>query len=135
MRKNHFSGHSRLITMCSTDFITFASLGQTDSKVDPGGPWPPGAHAPVCSLPRSVGRTCDLLLTNRIWQRRWAIQSMMKLHETVTSVRLGPVSADSPFWSGVELACGGALGPGREGRLQLAASKELRPSVSPPVKS
>lgn len=54
-------------------------------------------HLISISDPASQGtppakQTCDLLLTERIWQEWWAIMSVIKLHKTVTSIW----QADSP---------------------------------------
>lgn len=77
-----------------------------DSKERPPLPpihWSPsGFLTVVWSLPLSGCRTCDMLLTNRIWARWWAVTS------TITLLRLYPLLlADSLFgwlWEG-KLSC------------------------------
>ena len=40
------------------------------------------------SLPLMLGKKCDLLLTKKIWQRRWDVISIVKLHKIITFILL-----------------------------------------------
>ena len=84
--RDTFPGHFWLIIKCRIDFIntTCYRLYQAHFKVDPM-IRPSGTHSPVNLLPLSVGGTCGLLQTSRIWQQWWAVMSIIILHKTVTS--------------------------------------------------
>ena len=62
-------------------------------------PPPPGIHALVNPTPLNVGRTCDLLLTNRIRQRQWHTCDYMSLwlHYIRFNVHLAR-RLDLPCW-------------------------------------
>ena len=56
---------------------------------------PPTIIHTLCNtLPMSVGRTCDLLVTNRMWQKWWTVTLVISPFKIVNSI----FSADSPFY-------------------------------------
>lgn len=98
---------------------------------------PSSCSHPVLTLPLSVGKTCDLPLTNRIWQRDEL--SLPGLHCILwDSLLLAGLTRNSPRWlEGISGHVGKAhkglyewWGPlVTEGSLKLLANKNLGPSV------
>lgn len=62
------------------------SCGWVDSTTAPSDPHSScSSHRGITPLPLSVGRTYDLLLTNKIWPTWQDVTSMITFHKTVTS--------------------------------------------------
>lgn len=79
----------------------------------------------VLILLLSVGRTCDLLLTDRTWQRWWNVTSVTILHETVMSFL--PTDFPSFQLQWCELPRAEAHMQGTEGSLKPIANQSQSP--------
>lgn len=86
-------------------------LWQADCIMAPSDPTSCCSHSGVIpSL--SVGRSCDLLLTDRMWQRWWGVPAVISVHKAVASVLLEvflsltlikpAVTLGRPTWQGAE---------------------------------
>lgn len=91
------------------------------------------------SLPLSVGGVCDLLLTNRVWQRLQNLQDyiyMIMLHMIGTSVSLG-ISLPCWLWRSRLPCCELPSGEGHVARNGewLTAKEKLKASVWQPART
>lgn len=71
--------------------------------------WNPHLYKP---LPFGVGGTCDLLLTNRLWQKWQAIASMLMLHQIM--IVMAPFQENTPVLALRKQASGWKGAGGRE---------------------
>lgn len=88
----------------------------------------------LCNLPTSVGRSCDLFLTNGICQRGCAITSTIRLQKIVTFVLLADCLPCWLWWNnsscwggsrGIELRISTGQQPDRNWGPQFNVPKEL----------
>lgn len=93
------------------------------------------------SLPLSVGRTCDLLPTNRIWQRQQGVHDYVYVITLHVILVISLQGDTCPCWlckascHAMSFLVERTTWQGTKGTIQPTANKKLRPSVWQPTRN